>query len=62
MIGSGVTDKGMVRAENQDCYQLEIMNDGRCAIAVLCDGMGGAQAGSVASSIASESFMTMLML
>ena len=58
MIGSGVTDKGMVRAENQDCYQLEIMNDGRCAIAVLCDGMGGAQAGSVASSIASESFMT----
>lgn len=57
MRGSGVTDKGMVRAENQDCYQLEIMNDGRRAIAVLCDGMGGAQAGSVASSIAAESFM-----
>lgn len=58
MRGSGVTDKGMVRAENQDCYQLEIMNDSRRAVAVLCDGMGGAQAGSVASSIAAESFMT----
>ena len=58
MKGCGVTDKGMVRAENQDCYQLEIMDDGQCAVAVLCDGMGGAQAGSVASSIAVESFMT----
>lgn len=58
MRGCGVTDKGMVRTENQDCYQLEIMDDGHDAVAVLCDGMGGAQAGSVASSIAVESFMT----
>ena len=58
MKGCGVTDKGMVRTENQDCYQLEIMENGECAVAVLCDGMGGAQAGSVASNIAVESFMT----
>lgn len=58
MKGCGVTDKGMVRTENQDCYQLEIIEEEQCAVAVLCDGMGGAQAGSVASSIAVESFMT----
>jgi protein phosphatase len=37
---------------------MEIMEGGDSAVLVLCDGMGGAQAGSVASRMAEEAFMT----
>lgn len=52
----GLTHRGAVRQENQDCFSTQILNDGR-AVAVVCDGMGGALAGNVASSMAVELFM-----
>jgi len=58
MRGYGITDRGMVRKENQDSFRLAMIEDQDCAVLVLCDGMGGAQAGSVASRMAVESFMT----
>lgn len=42
------TDKGLVRAQNEDALALSP----RCGFAVLADGMGGYNAGEVASSIA----------
>lgn len=47
------TDKGMVRNVNQDAYAANILSDGS-AFAVVCDGMGGANAGDVASKTAVE--------
>ena len=47
----GITDRGMVRAQNQDSYYLKPVNS-ELVIAVVCDGMGGARAGNVASSLA----------
>lgn len=51
----GVTDRGAVRQQNQDAYAARVLEDGR-VIALVCDGMGGARAGSVASSVAVETF------
>lgn len=45
------TDKGIVRATNQDSCFVTIFDDGSC-FAVVCDGMGGPNAGDVASEIA----------
>jgi Serine/threonine protein phosphatase len=47
------TDKGMVRHSNQDAERHGFMEDGS-AWAVVCDGMGGANGGNVASSTAVE--------
>jgi serine/threonine protein phosphatase PrpC len=58
MKGFGITDRGAVRRENQDSFRMEILEGGDSAVMVLCDGMGGAQAGSVASRMAEEAFMT----
>lgn len=44
-------DIGMVRSSNQDAYFTGELSDGS-AFAVVCDGMGGANAGNVASEIA----------
>ncbi len=51
------TDVGVVRkgAPNEDTYLIEHLNDGTL-LAAVCDGMGGANAGEVASSIAAEAF------
>ena len=51
----GITDAGMVRKQNQD-YYLTISLPNAMA-AVLCDGMGGARSGNVASKLASETFL-----
>ncbi len=47
------TDKGMVRHSNQDAELHGFFEDGS-AWAVVCDGMGGANGGNVASSTAVE--------
>lgn len=52
----GITHRGVVRAQNQDAYAVRKLDDGR-VIALVCDGMGGARAGNVASSMAVELFM-----
>ena len=51
----GVTDIGCHRKDNQDSYAVRQLG-GEAALLVVCDGMGGAQAGSVASSVAVEAF------
>lgn len=51
----GISDVGAVRKQNQDAYHISAA-DARYPFAVVCDGMGGAKAGNVASSVAVESF------
>lgn len=48
------TDTGMVRTANQDAFFAESLDD-ETAFAVVCDGMGGAKAGNIASENAVKS-------
>lgn len=57
--GWGVTDKGAVRQQNQDAYYLST-TENDFALAVVCDGMGGAKAGNVASTLAVDTFVDAL--
>ena len=52
----GLTDPGCVRAQNQDAYQMEEL-DRSTRLFVVCDGMGGAKSGNVASSLALDVFV-----
>ncbi len=47
------TDKGKVRSVNQDAFAANVLSGG-AAFAVVCDGMGGASAGDIASKTAVE--------
>lgn len=47
----GHTDKGRVRPKNEDAYDIGKFEDGT-VWAVVCDGMGGANGGNVASMMA----------
>ena len=55
----GITDIGKVRKNNEDSFDVDCFNDST-VIAVVCDGMGGAKAGELASSLATKSFMDYL--
>ena len=50
-----LTDPGCVRTQNQDAYGITRL-DRNTLLLVVCDGMGGAKAGNVASAMAAESF------
>ena len=52
----GLTDPGCVRKQNQDTYLMEQLDRNSLAC-VVCDGMGGAKSGNVASSLAAEVFI-----
>ena len=51
----GITDIGLVRSENQDSYRIKQFDDAT-ALAVVCDGMGGARGGNIASNLAADAF------
>lgn len=53
----GITDRGKVRKDNQDCFLIEPQQDGERLVVALCDGMGGSRAGGIASDVASKSFV-----
>ena len=50
-----LTDPGCVRAENQDAFEIHTLKHGAMPC-VVCDGMGGAKAGNVASAMAAQEF------
>lgn len=52
----GLTDPGCVRKQNQDAYQIEKL-DRTTTLCVVCDGMGGAKSGNIASSLAVDVFV-----
>ncbi len=51
----GLTDAGNVREQNQDFYRIDRISE-EMLLAVVCDGMGGAKSGNVASRLACEVF------
>lgn len=56
----GITHRGIIREQNQDAFAQQTLADGR-VVALVCDGMGGARAGNIASSMAVEVFMQSFM-
>ena len=53
MFVIGKTDIGKFRKENQDRFRLSMLTDDS-AFAVVCDGMGGAASGGLASDISAN--------
>ena len=52
----GISDPGCVRPQNQDAFQIEQL-DRNATLCVVCDGMGGAKSGNVASTLAIDVFV-----
>ena len=52
----GLTDAGCIRKQNQDAFQMEHL-DRNTLLCVVCDGMGGAKSGNIASTLAVEVFV-----
>ena len=50
-----LTDPGETRSQNQDAYLIESL-DRQTLLCVVCDGMGGAKSGNVASTLAADVF------
>lgn len=51
----GMTDVGLRRQNNQDCFFIKELAES-FVLMIVCDGMGGANGGSEASSLAAEEF------
>ena len=52
----GLSDQGCVRSMNQDAYQI-VSLDRNTLLCVVCDGMGGAKSGNIASALAVDVFV-----
>ena len=52
----GLTDQGCVRTQNQDAYHIAEL-DRNSLLCVVCDGMGGAKSGNIASTLAVDVFV-----
>ena len=52
----GLSDIGRVRTQNQDAFRIEEL-DRHTILAVVCDGMGGAKSGNIASRLAIDVFV-----
>lgn len=52
----GISDRGIVRKENQDCFSFDEISSRGLLLVTVCDGMGGHAAGSLASRLANENF------
>ena len=50
------SDIGLVRTQNQDDFRFGVISPS-CVWAVVCDGMGGANGGNIASAMACEAFV-----
>jgi len=53
----GITDCGKKRKENQDVFRILQDDNNDVAVLVVCDGIGGARAGNIASSLAADVFV-----
>ena len=51
----GISDTGKVRSQNQDVFRIEEL-DRNTVLAAVCDGMGGAKSGNIASRLAIDVF------
>ncbi len=52
----GLSDTGKVRSQNQDAFRIQEL-DRHTILAAVCDGMGGAKSGNIASRLAIDVFM-----
>lgn len=52
MSSGAITDKGLLRKINQDSYLL--IDDGKVVFGAVCDGIGGGNAGEIASMLACD--------
>ena len=58
MKSFGLTDKGKIRKDNQDSFIIEKCEAKDSLIVALCDGMGGAKAGGLASQLSNKAFVS----
>lgn len=57
MMLNGKTDVGKRRRNNQDSFVTETFGDANVSLALVCDGMGGANGGNIASRLACDEFV-----
>jgi serine/threonine protein phosphatase PrpC len=55
---AGASDQGRTRKSNEDAYGLNLNNPERACNFVVCDGMGGAAAGEIASRMAVDAMLS----
>jgi serine/threonine protein phosphatase PrpC len=56
-----ITDKGIVRRQNQDAFFAYCDEARRVSLLLVCDGMGGANCGNIASTLSSKTFSATVM-